>query len=78
MAETEGETRIASLLEQMIVQLDRIGREQKTTREPLVQGEYALVLRGKSESGIATQNISTNFGSLILEPTAEGSGWIEM
>jgi hypothetical protein len=33
MTETEGETRLASLLEQMIVQLDRIAREQKTTRE---------------------------------------------
>ena len=33
---------------------------------------------GETINGIATQNISTNFGSLILEPTAEGSGWIEM
>jgi len=33
MTETEGQTRLASLLEQMIVQLDRIAREQKTTRE---------------------------------------------
>ena len=28
-----------------------------TTREPLAQGEYAVVLRAKSESGAATQNI---------------------
>jgi hypothetical protein len=33
---------------------------------------------GETINGIAAQNISTNFGSLILEPTAEGSGWIEM
>jgi hypothetical protein len=29
-----------------------------TTREPLEQGEYALVLRGKSPKGAATQNIA--------------------
>jgi hypothetical protein len=33
---------------------------------------------GETINGINTQNISTNFGSLILEPTSEGLGWIEM
>ena len=49
MAETEGETRIASLLEQMIVQLDRIGREQKTTRELISKFVYAMVDEAERE-----------------------------
>jgi hypothetical protein len=41
-----------------------------TTREPLVQGEYALVLRGKSESGIATQNIALKSAAPPPAPAA--------
>jgi hypothetical protein len=33
---------------------------------------------GEAINGITSQSINTNFGSLFLEPTSEGSGWIEM
>jgi hypothetical protein len=41
-----------------------------TTVEPLVQGEYALVLRAKPESGVATQNIALKSTAAPAPPPA--------
>ena len=41
--------RMEGLLEQMIVQLDRIAREQKTTRELISKFVYAMVDEAESE-----------------------------
>ena len=41
--------RMEQLLEQMIVQLDRIAREQKTTRELISKFVYAMVDEAESE-----------------------------
>jgi hypothetical protein len=41
-----------------------------STVEPLVQGEYALVLRAKSESGAATQNIALKSTAAPAAPAA--------
>ena len=49
MTETEGETRIASLLEQMIMQFDRIAREQTETRKLISKFVYAMVEEAESE-----------------------------
>ena len=47
MTETEG--RLASLLEQMIMQLDRIAREQTETRKLISKFVYAMVEEAESE-----------------------------
>ena len=49
MTEIEGETRLASLLEQMIVQLDRIARDQKTMLGLISKFVQAMVDEAEAE-----------------------------